>query len=266
MRFDGVDQSLGPARGPRARCSCCWDIPTWCRPVLSENGPARRSSRRWRDGYLHGRGAADMKGSVAAMVTALERFVDRHPEHRGSVVLLVTSDEEGPSVNGIRRVVEVLVRRGERIDWCLVGRAVEHRPARRHGQDRAARFTERDHRRAGHSGAHRLPASCPQPRARPGAAAREAGRHGVGRGAASTSHRRASRSRTSTARDRGRQRHSRACRGVVQLPLLDTARPGLAGDGGGVRLPRSRDRLRHRLAPLRRALPHRARTAHRGGG
>ena len=74
-----------------------------------------------RDGYLHGRGAADMKGSVAAMVTAIERFVDRHPEHGGSVALLVTSDEEGPSVNGVRRVIETLGRRGERIDWCLVG-------------------------------------------------------------------------------------------------------------------------------------------------
>ena len=74
-----------------------------------------------RDGYLHGRGAADMKGSVAAMVTALERFIDRHPEHGGSVALLVTSDEEGPSVDGIRRVMETLARRGERIDWCLVG-------------------------------------------------------------------------------------------------------------------------------------------------
>ena len=74
-----------------------------------------------RDGYLHGRGAADMKGSVAAMVTALERFIDRHPEHRGTVALLVTSDEEGPSVNGVRRVMEALGRRGDRIDWCLVG-------------------------------------------------------------------------------------------------------------------------------------------------
>ena len=74
-----------------------------------------------RDGYLHGRGAADMKGSVAAMVTALERFVARHPEHDGSVALLVTSDEEGPSVNGVRRVMETLGGRGERIDWCLVG-------------------------------------------------------------------------------------------------------------------------------------------------
>ena len=74
-----------------------------------------------RDANLYGRGAADMKGSVAAMVTALERFLARHPEHHGSVALLVTSDEEGPSVNGVRRVIETLGRRDERIDWCLVG-------------------------------------------------------------------------------------------------------------------------------------------------
>ena len=74
-----------------------------------------------RDGFLYGRGAADMKGSVAAMVTAIERFLDRRPTHRGSLALLVTSDEEGPSVNGVRRVMDVLGRRGERIDWCLVG-------------------------------------------------------------------------------------------------------------------------------------------------
>ena len=74
-----------------------------------------------RDGYLYGRGAADMKGSVAAMVTALERFLDRHPRHVGSVALLVTSDEEGPSVNGVRRVIDTFGERGERIDWCLVG-------------------------------------------------------------------------------------------------------------------------------------------------
>ena len=74
-----------------------------------------------RDGYLYGRGAADMKGSVAAMITALERFLDRHPRHEGSVALLVTSDEEGPSVNGVRRVIETLGAREEHIDWCLVG-------------------------------------------------------------------------------------------------------------------------------------------------
>ena len=71
-----------------------------------------------RDGYLHGRGAADMKGSLAAMVTACARFTARRPEPRGSIALLVTSDEEGPAVDGVRRVVEAL---GDAIDWCLVG-------------------------------------------------------------------------------------------------------------------------------------------------
>ena len=74
-----------------------------------------------RDGYLYGRGAADMKGGVAAMVTAVERFVERRPEHGGSLALLLTSDEEGPAVDGVRRVTDLLVERGERIDWCLVG-------------------------------------------------------------------------------------------------------------------------------------------------
>jgi len=74
-----------------------------------------------RDGCLYGRGAADMKGSIAAMVTASERFVAAHPDHRGSVAFLITSDEEGPSVDGTVRVIEQLAARGERIDWCLVG-------------------------------------------------------------------------------------------------------------------------------------------------
>lgn len=74
-----------------------------------------------REGMLWGRGAADMKGSVAAMVVAAERFVRRHPEHAGSVALLITSDEEGPAVDGTRRVIETLTGRGERIDYCLVG-------------------------------------------------------------------------------------------------------------------------------------------------
>lgn len=74
-----------------------------------------------RDGLLYGRGAADMKGSIAAFVTACERFVTAHPDHRGSLALLITSDEEGPSVDGTVKVVEVLQARGERIDWCLVG-------------------------------------------------------------------------------------------------------------------------------------------------
>jgi succinyl-diaminopimelate desuccinylase len=75
-----------------------------------------------RDGRLYGRGAADMKGSVAAMVVALEQFVAAHPEHRGRLGLLLTSDEEGPTnLDGVRRVVEHFRERGERIDWCVVG-------------------------------------------------------------------------------------------------------------------------------------------------
>ncbi|VAW82018.1 N-succinyl-L,L-diaminopimelate desuccinylase [hydrothermal vent metagenome] len=74
-----------------------------------------------RDGMLYGRGAADMKGSLAAMVTACEAFVAAHPDHRGSIGFLVTSDEEGPSVNGTVKVVEHLVSTGVKIDMCLVG-------------------------------------------------------------------------------------------------------------------------------------------------
>jgi len=72
-------------------------------------------------GYLYGRGAADMKGSLAAMVTACEGFTAASPGHRGSIAFLITSDEEGPAVDGTVRVVEELERRGEKIDWCLVG-------------------------------------------------------------------------------------------------------------------------------------------------
>jgi succinyl-diaminopimelate desuccinylase len=73
------------------------------------------------DGVLYGRGAADMKSGLAAMVTAIERFVANYPDHRGSLAVLFTSDEEGPSVDGTRKVVEVLSARDERIDWCVVG-------------------------------------------------------------------------------------------------------------------------------------------------
>lgn len=73
------------------------------------------------DGMLYGRGSADMKGSIAAFVTACERFVGANPDHAGSIALLITSDEEGPAVDGTRRVVETLEARGEKIDWCLVG-------------------------------------------------------------------------------------------------------------------------------------------------
>lgn len=74
-----------------------------------------------RDGLLYGRGAADMKGSIAAFTVACEQFVREHPQHKGSIAFLITSDEEGPSINGTVKVVEVLEKRQEKIDWCLVG-------------------------------------------------------------------------------------------------------------------------------------------------
>lgn len=73
------------------------------------------------EGYLRGRGAADMKGSIAAMITAIERFVAEHPDHQGSLAFLLTSDEEGPAINGTIKVVEHLEARQEKINWCLVG-------------------------------------------------------------------------------------------------------------------------------------------------
>ncbi|TCI05495.1 succinyl-diaminopimelate desuccinylase [Corallincola luteus] len=73
------------------------------------------------DGYLHGRGAADMKGSLAAMVIATERFVAAYPNHKGSIAYLITSDEEGPFINGTTRVIDTLEARNEKIDWCIVG-------------------------------------------------------------------------------------------------------------------------------------------------
>ena len=74
-----------------------------------------------RDGVLYGRGAADMKSGLAAMITATEAFVAAHPAHRGRIAFLITSDEEGPSVDGTKRIAALFAERGERIDWCVVG-------------------------------------------------------------------------------------------------------------------------------------------------
>jgi succinyl-diaminopimelate desuccinylase len=74
-----------------------------------------------KEGILYGRGAADMKSGLAAMVTASEEFIAQYPKHRGTIAFLITSDEEGPSIDGTRRVVEVLRERHESIDWCLIG-------------------------------------------------------------------------------------------------------------------------------------------------
>lgn len=74
-----------------------------------------------RDGYLFGRGVADMKGAIAAMVIAIEKFITVHPHFPGSIGLLLTSDEEGPAVDGTRKVVEKLIARNEKIDYCIIG-------------------------------------------------------------------------------------------------------------------------------------------------
>jgi succinyl-diaminopimelate desuccinylase len=74
-----------------------------------------------RDGKLYGRGTADMKGSVAAFVVALEQFVAKQPRHAGTIGLLLTSDEEGDAIDGVRKVAETFRGRGQRIDWCITG-------------------------------------------------------------------------------------------------------------------------------------------------
>lgn len=74
-----------------------------------------------RDGYLYGRGAVDMKGGVAAMLIAAEAFIKTNPAFPGSIAFLMTSDEEGPSINGTKKVVDTLLQRGEKIDYCIIG-------------------------------------------------------------------------------------------------------------------------------------------------
>lgn len=74
-----------------------------------------------RNGFLYGRGVVDMKGGLAAMVIAVERFLQMHPAFKGSIAFLITSDEEGASIDGTKRVMEVLNQRGEKIDYCIIG-------------------------------------------------------------------------------------------------------------------------------------------------
>ncbi|MCK9608747.1 MAG: succinyl-diaminopimelate desuccinylase [Methylomonas sp.] len=88
-------------------------------PLSAWNSPPFEPTIR--DGKLYGRGAADMKGGIAAFITAVERFIADHPQHNGSIAIMMTSDEEGIATNGVVKVVEVLEQRREKIDWCLVG-------------------------------------------------------------------------------------------------------------------------------------------------
>ena len=74
-----------------------------------------------RDGLLYGRGAADMKGSVAAFVVAAEEFCQKNPKPNGRLSIMLTSDEEGPARDGVKKVIKYLTDKGEKIDWCLVG-------------------------------------------------------------------------------------------------------------------------------------------------
>jgi succinyl-diaminopimelate desuccinylase len=120
LRFGPVD-NFWARRGREGPLFCFAGHTDVVPPGPLEEWQSAPFSPEIRDGVLYGRGAADMKSGLAAMVTACEEFVARHPKHRGSIAFLITSDEEGPSVDGTRRVVEVLRERNEMIDWCLVG-------------------------------------------------------------------------------------------------------------------------------------------------
>lgn len=120
LRFDDVD-NFWARRGTRAPLLCFAGhtdvVPTG--PV--EQWHSAPFEPTVKDGLLYGRGAADMKASLAAFVTAIEDFVAAHPDHDGSIALLITSDEEGVATHGTRKVVETLAARGELLDWCIVG-------------------------------------------------------------------------------------------------------------------------------------------------
>ena len=120
MRFGPVD-NLWARRGREGPLLCFAGHTDVVPPGPIEEWDSAPFSPEIRDGVLYGRGAADMKSGLAAMVTACEEFVSRNSAHRGSIAFLITSDEEGPSVDGTRRVVEVLRARQETIDWCVVG-------------------------------------------------------------------------------------------------------------------------------------------------
>lgn len=120
MRFEDVD-NLWARRGTESPVFCFAGhtdvVPTGSLEAWGSDPFAPEI----RDGKLYGRGSADMKTALAAMVIASERFTAKHPKHKGSIAFLITSDEEGPSINGTVKVVETLEARNEKMTWCLVG-------------------------------------------------------------------------------------------------------------------------------------------------
>ena len=120
MRFEDVD-NLWARRGTETPVFCFaghTDVVPTGKLDAWESDPFKPEIR---DGKLYGRGSADMKTALAAMVVASERFVEKHPNHKGSIAFLITSDEEGPSINGTVKVIETLEARNEKLTWCLVG-------------------------------------------------------------------------------------------------------------------------------------------------
>lgn len=120
LRYEDVD-NLWAVAGNEGPLLCFAGHTDVVPPGDPEEWTADAFDPRIEDGLLYGRGAADMKGSVAAMVTAAERFRAAQPDHKGRLALLLTSDEEGPSIHGTREVMRTLGERGEKITWCVVG-------------------------------------------------------------------------------------------------------------------------------------------------
>ena len=120
LRFDDVDNfwAVHGSSGP----TLCFAGHTDVVPTgPEENWQQPPFEATIADGYIVGRGAADMKGSLAAMVVAAERFVAEHPDHHGRIAFLITSDEEGIAINGTVKVVEWLQQHNQLPEWCLIG-------------------------------------------------------------------------------------------------------------------------------------------------
>jgi len=125
MRFGNVD-NLWARRGSDGPLFCFAGHTDVVPPGPLDQWESNPFDPQVRDGRLYGRGACDMKGSLAAMITATEAFLAAYPDHRGSIAFLITSDEEGPATDGTVRMVETLSARGEQIHYALVGEPSSH--------------------------------------------------------------------------------------------------------------------------------------------